>query len=246
MYKSDLYRLVTIDNGQTDTASIIKIFSEMEVGNLKCDISLLNYFNEVPVNYGATICTIGKDSVDLSVNEHQAVVIKLDNSTIIKSNHFPKELGVHCYAAYVSVPKKMVILHNFAYAQIRSERREAVRVSIIKPISVNCSYKDISLDGTIVDISATGIAIHTPDVPAIDTDQPVRLSFSLMDTLLTVDGSFVRTAKSENYDQLYIFQMKPDRKHETVIGQFMYKRQIEIIQDLRDGLSASCAESELT
>ena len=236
MYKSDLYRLVTIDNGQADTASIMKIFSEMEVGNLKCDISLLNYFNEVPVNYGAIIGTIDKDSVELSVNEHQAVLIKHDNSTIIKSNHFPKDLGVHCYAAFVSVPKKMAILHNFAYAQIRAERREAVRVSIIKPISVNCSYKDISLDGNIMDISATGIAIHASDVPAIDNDQPVRLSFSLMDTLLTVYGSFVRTAKSESYDQIYLFKMNPDRKQDTVIHQFIYNRQIEIIQNLREGL----------
>ena len=235
MNKEDLYRLVTIDNGQADTASIIKIFSEMELGHLKCDISLLNYFNEVPVNYGATICTIDKDSIELSVHEHQAVLIKYKNSTLIKSKHFPKDLGVHCYAAYVSVPKKMAILHNFAYAQIRAERREAVRVTIIKPIPINCSHKDISIDGTIVDISGTGISVYLPDVHAIKTDQPVRLFFSLMDTPLTVYGVFVRTAPNENNGKICAFQIKPDRKCDTVISKFIYKRQIEIIQNLRDG-----------
>jgi c-di-GMP-binding flagellar brake protein YcgR len=100
---------------------------------------------------------------------------------------------------------------------------------------VNCSYNDISFDGTIVDISATGIAIHASDILNIDTDQTVRLFFNLIDTFLTVYGSFIRTAKSENDDQLYIFKMRTDPKQDIVINRFIYKRQIEIIQNLRDG-----------
>lgn len=238
MSKNDIYRIVTLDNGEADTASIINVFSEIDAGHLKCDISLLNYYNEVPVNYSATISAIDNDSLELSVHGCQAVVIKLDNSTLIKSKHFPKELGVHCYAAYVSVPKKTVILHNFAYAQIRAERREAVRVSINKPIQVNFSYNNVSINGTMVDISRAGVSVYSTEVPAIDTDQSIVLFFNIMNTLLTVRGSFVRTAKSESYDQIYIFQIKPDMKFETVISQFIYQRQIEIIQDLKDALVA--------
>lgn len=41
-----------------------------------------------------------KDSIKLAVHEHQALVIKHDNSTLIKSRHFHNELCVHCYAAF--------------------------------------------------------------------------------------------------------------------------------------------------
>ena len=113
--KKEVYHLVTVDNGETDAASILSIFSEMETGHLRSDIRLLNYYHEVPVNYGATIASIDDDSVELSIHENQAIVIKQDKSTLINSVHFPKDLGVHCYASYVNVSKKTVILNNFSY-----------------------------------------------------------------------------------------------------------------------------------
>jgi len=103
---NDHYQLVTINDGKSDADAIIKVFSAMQDGRLKCDLSLLNYCNEVPVCYSATIATVEDDSVELSVHEHQALIMKQNNSTLIKSQHFGKGLGVHCYAAYVNVPKK--------------------------------------------------------------------------------------------------------------------------------------------
>ena len=237
MKKNEVYHLVTVDNGATDTASIISVFAKMANGNISSDIKLLNYYHEVPVNYGATISSIDKDSVELSVHENQAMVIKHDNSTLIKSIHFPNDLAVHCYAAYVNTSKKIVILHNFAYAQIRAERREAVRVAVTQPIQVIISHESVRIVGTMVDISGIGISVNTDVNPEIDTNQMVQLTFSLMGTPLTVQGSLVRTLTEGNDQHVCTLQIEPDRKSDTVIGKFIYQRQIEIINELKDGLA---------
>jgi hypothetical protein len=234
--ENDLYHLVTVKDGKSDTASIIKVFYEMATGGLKNDIRLLNYYNEMPVSYGATINAVDGDSVELSVHEHQALIMKLDNSTLIKSTHFKKELGVHCFASYVSVPKKKAILHRFAYAQIRSERREAVRVKVYGAQAVTFTCENAKVEGTIVTISGTGVAIHSSVAPEIDPDQPGLLYLTLAGTSLAVSGSFVRATKKGNGGHICIFRMKPDLRYEPVIGQFIYQRQVEIFQELKDGL----------
>ena len=233
---NDIYRLVTVKDGTSDTAAIVKVFSDMAAGRLKCDLRLLNYYDEVPISYSSTVATVDKDSVELAVHEHQALIMKQDNNTLLKSRHFHNELGVHCYAAYVNVPKKTVILHNFAYAQIRAERREAVRVKVHGQPTVTFSYENVTIEGTMLNISGNGISMRSDVLPATGTDQTGLLFFSLSGTPLAVPGLFVRVTASGSDGHLCIFQMKPDRRSDTVIGQFIYQRQVEIVQQLKEGL----------
>jgi hypothetical protein len=234
--KSDVYNLVSVSDGKSDAAAILKVFSEMAAGRLKCDLRLLNYYDEVPISYGTTITIVDNDSVELAVHEHQAVIIKHDKSTLLKSKHFHNEFGVHCYAAYVNVLKKTAILHNFAYAQIRAERREAVRVKVRGKLPVKFSYESVIIEGNMVDISGTGISFITGSFPATNADQLGVLHFMISGGTLEVPGSFVRGIPTTNDEHICIFQMKPDRRNDTVIGQFIYQRQVEIIQLLKEGL----------
>jgi hypothetical protein len=234
--KNDIYHLVTVNDGASDGAAIIKVFSEMAAGRLKNDFTLLNYYDEVPVSYGSTIVAVDVDSVELKVHEHQALILKHDHSALIKSRHFHHELGVHCYASYVNIAKKIAILHNFAYAQIRAERREAVRVKVRDRLPLKFSYDGVAIEGNLLDISGCGVSILSDLVPATNSDQGGVLSFTLAGTPVTVAGSFVRATASGSGAYVCVFKIKPDRMTDNIIGRFIYQRQVEIIQQLRDGL----------
>jgi len=234
--KSDIYNLVTVKDGKSDNAEIVRVFSEIAAGRLKSDLKLLNYVDEVPVSFGATINIVERESVELEVHEHQAVIIKRDNSTLIKSRHFYNGLSVHCYAAYVNVPKKIVILHNFAYAQIRAERREAVRVKLHGKLPVKFSYENVKIVGYMVDISANGVSICSSSVPSTETGQSGLLNFTISGNSLEVSGTFVKIATKGDDGDICVFQMEPDMKTDAIIGLFIYQRQVEIIQLLKEGL----------
>ena len=42
-----------------------------------------------------------------------------------------------------------------------------------------------------------------------------------------------------------MLQMKPDRKSDTLIGHFVYQRQVEIIMQLKEGLVMEQTEADL-
>lgn len=233
---NDHYQLVTINDGKTDADAILKVFADMQAGRLKSDLTLLNYCNEVPVNYSATITAVDKDSVELSVHEHQALIMKENNSTLVKSRHFERGLGVHCYAAYVNVPKKVVFLHNFAYAQIKAERREAVRVKVNNALPVTFSCDNLSIAGTMVDISASGISFRSNALLPATVEGAGVMTFTLEDTPLTMPAAFIRTIKGDDGQQICIFTITPDRITDSAIGRFIYQRQVDIILALKDGL----------
>ncbi|MGD0585127.1 MAG: PilZ domain-containing protein [Oryzomonas sp.] len=232
---NDIYHLVTVNDGASDGAAIIKVFSEIAAGRLKSDIMLLNYYDEVPVSYGSIIAAVDGDRIELKVHEHQALILKHDNSTLIKSRHFHHELGVHCYASYVNIAKKTAILHNFAYAQIRAERREAVRVKVRDRLPTKFSYDGVTIEGNLLDISGCGLSIQSDLVPATKSDQGGLLSFTLAGTPVTVAGSFVRATAEGSDGHVCVFKIKPDRMTDNIIGRFIYQRQVEIIQQLREG-----------
>lgn len=233
--RNDIYNLVTVDDGKTDNAAIVKVLSSVAAGTLNCDLKLLNYYEEMPVSYGTNINCLEGDSVELSVHEYQALVISHDKSTLLKSRHFQNGLGVHCHAAYVNVAKNVVVLHNFAYAQIRSERREAVRVKVQGNLLAKFRGSKGTFGGSIVDISGNGIALHTASAPTLVADDMGQLHFMLDNNCLEAQGCFVRAVPDGQNGYLYMFKMSADRKSDSLIGSYIFRRQIEIIMQLKDG-----------
>ena len=88
--QNEPYHLVPTKDLKADTADITKLFSEMAAGRLSYDLNLINYYDEVPITYGSTIISVDEDSVEMAVHEHQALVIKHNNSTMIQCKHFRK------------------------------------------------------------------------------------------------------------------------------------------------------------
>jgi hypothetical protein len=234
-----IFHLVTVADGKSDADAIREVFQEMLAGVIKSDLMLVNYYDEVPVSYASTVVGVENDSIELAVHEHQALIMKHEKSTLVKSSHFQNGLGVHCYANYVNVPKKTVILNNFAYAQIRAERREAVRVKVREKVPVLFNSEVLSLQGSIIDISGIGVSMMCESLPQLDAGQPGELVFTLCGTTVSVPGSFVRANQQEGNESVCMFQMKPDRRNDSFISQFIYQRQVEIVRELKDGVAAN-------
>ena len=231
--KSKVFHLVTFNDGKSDSAAIVKVFSEIAAGRLKCDLKLLNYCGEMPVSYGSAITSVGKDSVELLIHEHQSMIINHDKYTLIKSEHFHNELGVHCSVSNVNVPNNTVVLHNFAYAQIRSEKREAIRVKVNGALPVRFFYENVNIEGSMVDISGNSISINFNRFPAMKADQSGQLFFTLSGTQLAVPGLFVKSSTNGSDGHICIFHIKPDKMTDSTISRFICLRQVEVIQQLK-------------
>lgn len=230
---SDHYQYVNVANVREDSAEIVSILGRIYRGELPSDIRLLNFYEEIPVNYPARIEYLEDDMVDLSTHQHQTVVMKLEKKTIIKSRHFPHEVLANVFR--VDVGKSLATVTNFAYVQVKAERRRFVRVTLKEPHEAVFVAGDQRVRGTIYDISLSGIALLTSDPPVIDTMTDGTLLFSIGDRPISLEARLIKIIPESSRNR-YIFDFQIDSRDETAISQFIFQRQVEIIKELKDSI----------
>lgn len=229
----DLYHLVTIADGRKDSAAIMDVLQKIYDGKLRNDLKLLNFIREVPVSFNATLENVADDRIELTVHQNQAVMMKHDKFTLIRSSHFPSEYGVHAYVALANPTKGMAILTRFAYAQIRADRRSAVRVQIHQAMSGTFTGPSGTISGNMLDISVGGISLKVQGNIAGEPEDTGRFSCDLPTGRLEVPARFLKVVKTDEECKA-IFVIEPDSKMETVISQFTFNEQIEIIKELKE------------
>ena len=231
----DLYNLVTIEDGKKDSAAIVAIFQQIYDGKLRNDIKLLNFLREMPVSFGVTLEEVGEDSLDLTVHQNQAVMMKQDKFTLIRSSHFPNGYGVHAYVASANPAKCMAILVRFAYAQIKADRRNAVRIQIHQDLPATFVGASGTTSGNMLDISVGGISIKVIGKANVELEESGTISCKLPTGLLNVSAKLLKIVNSEEECRA-IFTIDPDARMEPIISQYIFNEQIGIIKDLKEGI----------
>lgn len=229
----DTYQLASIVDGQQDQAAILQILHRIKAGQIKNDLKLLNYYKEVPVSYPAKIDKIDGDCIEVLVQQAQSVVLGVQKQTLLRSDAFPNGLGVHCFVEYVNVKNCFAVLGRFAYAVIRADRRGAVRVYVDLPYPVSYLAEGQEVHGDLFDISLSGISFKTrsPLPSGLAASGMVRLN--LQNCAILLPANHVKSSERDGM-QLHAFTITPDQQADTLIAQFIYSRQVEIIRDLKD------------
>ena len=228
---NDMYQRIQVAGEVQDEAQILDILAKIKSGRLKNDLKLLNYFREIPVSYGATVETIETDSAELLVHQVQAVVISFEKVTVLKSSHFVRDVIAN--VNYVNVDKSRIILSHFSYALVRADRRMSVRVELSEPIYATFTHEDLSARGRLHDMSLTGISINVTADPHIPLTERGELSVSLPSDVISVPATLLKVAPTIDGFRL-IFEIEATRSTELNISQYIFKRQLEIIKELKD------------
>jgi len=228
---NDIYLRMQIAGAQKDEADILSILSDIKTGKLKNDLMLLNYHREVPVSYAASVAFIEKDSAELIVNQIQAVVISFEKITVLKSSHFKRDVIAN--VNYVNVEKSRIILSTFSYAVVRADRRMSVRVELDEPLTASFFHSKGSLKGKLVDMSLTGVSLSVATDPGITASEEGELDILLPKDSTTVPAKLLKTMNTSDGCRL-IFEITPSRTSEVSISQYIFRRQLEIIKELKD------------
>ncbi len=230
----DIYQLVTLDDGVRDSARILSVLQDIGAGRLHNDLVLLNYYFEMPISFKVKNIKVIDDSAEVESSHHQTVVMKFAKQTLLKSAHFPAGLGVHSYTGAVNVNRNLGVLTRFAYAQILAERRQSVRVRVNReyPVMFRCDGQVCK--GRLVDLSVTGMAVQFAHPFLCEVTARGQLLSSLEGMHLKTDAVVLRTKSDDQGGVRVTFMLEPDKKADTVVSHFIYMRQVEIVQDIKD------------
>jgi c-di-GMP-binding flagellar brake protein YcgR len=227
----NLYQLLTVEDVHKDEASIIGVLEAIQDRSLPNDLRLLNYYKELPVNFAATIETIDRGVVEMTVHELQSISMLMQKATFIKSAHLP--YTVISKVLRVKREKKLVYLNQFSYVHIPAERRLSVRVKLSEKLDASFQNNQQMVRGSIEDISFGGVSIIAPKGSVLEENVTGMLSIWLPDTKLEVQGKLLKVHDEENSNR-FVFELELDNKSERLMSQFIFRQQSQIIRELKE------------
>ena len=209
-------------------------------GMIGQSFSFLNYYKEIPVSYDAKLLNVENEMAEFEVHEYQAKVINMERRALIYSHEkspFKEDLSGEAF--YVNASKKRVILTNFGYGTIRSDRRRYVRVLLDKPVEADLIFEKDILKGYIKDISLGGAAMEVMSsdllLPGTDFNVILKLQDSSSSSIKEIGlGSTVIKNVGDSPPYTCFIEFHSEKHSQQQIAYFINQRQVEIIKELKD------------
>jgi hypothetical protein len=233
---SDLYSTRIQKSFDEDQADIIAILKSAPP---KTVLRLINYFKGMPVSYSATINTIEKHTIDLDLQGEQAFTVEESRSVFIRSPLF--KYDVFATAQYVNIKKRAATFTKLFYVEIVAEQRNFIR---IKPEPAPVAIIETpqgTIEGQLYDISLTGLNISLENYCQIErgTETKIKSTFGNIEQDITINLNVTAklvAIKDQSRPYSYVFTFSLDKELERQLSQYVFKRQIEIIREIKDAV----------
>jgi hypothetical protein len=234
---SNLYSTRPDKSVDDDLALILETFRD-RIKKGTTGVKLVNYYHGLPLSFPAKLMSLDHGMLDLDVHPQQAVAIERDRYTFLRCDAFKWDICANIQ--YVNAQKRAATLTKFFFVEILAERRNAVRLILISPTDASIGLNGPSQTyGKLIDLSLNGLAIRTSDAPEYESGLETQIQFMLPNilqdthTCINIQATFVRAIENEK-SYLCKFAISLDKSLEQLISKYIFQRQVEIIQELRD------------
>ncbi len=234
------YQQLTVRNPQEDNAEIIKALSVIRYNNLLNDLMLLNYYNEMPISFGAAVEHIENGIVVMAVHSFQAVSMMMQNMTFIKSSLLPH--WVLANVLKIDRENNLAYLALYSYVHNPSDRRMHVRMKLPETVEASFHGSTQEVPGAVREISFGGVAIVAPQEKVLKEKEKGMVSLLLPDEKLEIPGVFLHYQEANSLKR-HIFQFKMNAKSKQVFSDFIYQQQSKIMGELKK-MAADSKERE--
>ncbi|MBI5483176.1 MAG: PilZ domain-containing protein [Deltaproteobacteria bacterium] len=225
------YVPLTVDDPQTDEASILDVLTDMWRKELSSDLMLLNYYEMLPISYSSTILNVHQGQVELAVHRNQAVVMLAQKLTFLKSSHFPHHVLAVVQGAQIE--RQLALLSRYSYVTLPAERRKNLRVNMEGRFEAVIQFGSIKITGTVHDLSIAGIAVNSGQLCLVEEGTPGKITFTYNGKTTSAKVKLMRFSDDAGMRK-YIVSLELDAINERNVYQIIMLREHEIIQKLRD------------
>ena len=225
------YEMLTVRNAQEDNEAIIKIMSAIMYNSLLNDLVLLNYYNDMPISFGATVEHIDNGIVVLSVHSFQAVSMLLEQMTFVKSELLPH--WVMGNVLKIDRENNLAYLALFSYVHNPSDRRMHVRMKLPDMVEASFHNSQQEVPGAVREISFGSVAILAPQENVLKKQEKGIVSLLLPSDKLEIPGVFLQCQDQDSLRR-HIFQFKMNANSERIFSQFIYDQQSKIMAELKN------------
>jgi len=232
-----LHRIMNVDE-ELDDARAIDIFLQTTFTN-KVPIKLLNIYKGLCINTSSMIVKKTDQEIYVTYAQLQGTVMHFEKSTVIQSSGFSKDIIAD--VTYIDFNKKFARLKNFRFVQGSANARKYSRVTCSQRTPITISHGGGTLSGEILDISMNSIAIKTRVYNRIDSLKvsKVTLNFTLPITnaedgymKLKLGAKVIFSTCDDEFCKIVV-NLEEDQASESVLMEYVYNRQKEVILELK-------------
>jgi hypothetical protein len=236
MNHSSLYNTSIEKTFDDDQAEILSFLKEELSIKPKLLVRLINYYKGMPVSYPATIIEIDKGRIDLDVSPHQAVIMADCHYTFIRYEGLKHDVCAN--VSFTDFRRLSAYLNSFFYVEIMAERRGYIRLELDHPLEAILTTNEGIVRGNLKELSYNGAAIIIDHPFALEIDEDLFLKFMLHNSKQNLSYDINVPARlicvnEDTSEKYYRFVTSPDKLLERQIAQFIFQRQVEIIQEIK-------------
>jgi RNase P/RNase MRP subunit p29 len=205
------------------------------------EIKILNIYHGLVINTPSKILNVTKDTITISFEALQGVVIDVEKQTILQSPIFSHD--IEAKVKKIDLTKRIVMLEKFKFLKTNINSRRYSRVTTSNKTPISLSVDGVNLSGFILDLSIKSIAIHVRYIQILDTikDKNISLTFNIPNlkaelgySRINLDGKVmaVITENTHNTSKI-ICDIDEYNTHDSILIQYIYQRQKELILELK-------------
>jgi len=214
---------------------IIDFFKKL-VSDGKIEAELLTYYQEMPISCKSKIISL--DDQELKIKAEKACIASETGEIYFKHENLPKVVRLKIKEREADIFKCEII----GFSELPQERRKFLRVVPKDPIPIKIKKGDFETIGTIADISVGGVGIHVRNIGNLKVNDKVEIRFNLPQGTINTSAQirYIVLSKSMFKEGIEAYRIGLQYwlsfKEEEKVSDFVMKRQLEILAELKDSL----------
>ena len=215
----------------TDSAEIEALL--LSLANRKQTISLLNYYNEMPVISKVAVSIFDKGKFEVSPRDiHMEVLCKQYNTFVLLPSG--ESFLAKCHT--VNPSRGYAVLAEFSYVKILASLRESLRVAIDPPVDVILEAGELPITGGLQNISLGGCCV-TSLYSALSPGNTVNIHLHLTEhdaqhaCICIIPATIIRKDFTPPA-YLYGLRFELSKTVESELAYFINRKQLAFIKQL--------------
>ncbi len=206
----------------------------------RVEFKLFNIYKGLCINTSSKILKIKDSLVYVKFEQLQGIVMKHESETILQSSNFSKD--IRAKVKYVNLEKRVAILEEFDFSNSNANARKYSRVTCSTRTPVVLSHKSGTLNGEILDISVSSIAIKSKKTKVTENILDAEVSLAFVLPTHTNEDGFIRLSLKakvtflnciEDGECKVVCEVVKDDMTESILMEYIYHRQKEIIVEVK-------------
>lgn len=236
------YRVSTTEHDKGNEKDALQQFLLNIMGN-DLPLKLVNIYHGLPISTSAKILRLEEGEIVVKTERLQKFVMREEKRVVLQSPHLPGD--VEAEVLMIDPKRPLAVLKNPKLLHGSINNRKHTRVTVNARLPVLIKEGKRSFTGYMIDLSIGAVAVRFPDGKFAQEElkgHGVTIAFRLPwdneEGFVNVEiaGTVLFNREEKDYHKVVVL-LDPDDMHESYIFDYVYKRQRELIEELKRRVS---------